>query len=177
MRFRNFSIWISVESPKPIVTKRRRGKAWNLLALKREERRKKSQMNDAAHFALCIAFVLLHYTAFNLLRKCCWMHRRSQGGPRNLAYLVILCFEKQRPKQKHCCSPKVKHFAPTQISGWLHQWLNVHISVCVLRNIFHCVIVLSKRAFALSLRVLGLFIGVQLQHDEKARNSGSILSW
>ena len=39
--------------------------------------------------------------------------KRGPGGPRPpkyLAYLVILCFEKQRSKQKHCCSPTIKHF-------------------------------------------------------------------
>ena len=29
-----------------------------------------------------------------------------------LAYLVFLCFEKRRPKQKCCCLPKVKHLPP-----------------------------------------------------------------
>jgi len=33
-------------------------------------------------------------------------------APTFLACLVILCFEKQRHKQKYCCSPKFKHFAP-----------------------------------------------------------------
>jgi len=38
-------------------------------------------------------------------------HKRSQGTlgaihhPTFLAYLVILRFEKRRPKQKYCCSP------------------------------------------------------------------------
>jgi len=32
--------------------------------------------------------------------------------PKFLAYLVILCFDKRRPKQKYCCSPKVNHFPP-----------------------------------------------------------------
>ena len=27
-----------------------------------------------------------------------------------VAYFVILCNEKQRPKHKYCCSPKGKHF-------------------------------------------------------------------
>jgi len=38
----------------------------------------------------------------------------GQGGhaPKFLTYLVILCFEKQCPKQNYCCSPKVKYFAP-----------------------------------------------------------------
>jgi len=31
-------------------------------------------------------------------------------SPTFLAYLVILWFEKRRPKQKYCFSPKVKHF-------------------------------------------------------------------
>ena len=29
-----------------------------------------------------------------------------------LANVVIVCFEKWRLKQKYCCSPKSKHFAP-----------------------------------------------------------------
>jgi len=32
--------------------------------------------------------------------------------PKFLAYLVILCFEKGRSKQKYCCSPKVKFLSP-----------------------------------------------------------------
>jgi len=54
-------------------------------------------------------------------------HRCSQGGPgdharpRFLAYLVILCFEKRRPKQKYRCSLKVKHFVPQQFWGWLRH--------------------------------------------------------
>jgi len=51
-------------------------------------------------------------------------HRRSHGAipPKKfLAYLVILCFEKRRPKRKYCCSPKVKHIAPKQIQGWLRH--------------------------------------------------------
>jgi len=35
---------------------------------------------------------------------------REHFHPKYLVYLVILCFEKRRPKQKHCCSPKIKHF-------------------------------------------------------------------
>jgi len=41
-----------------------------------------------------------------------------QGGhalTQSLAYLVILCFEKRRPEQKCCCSPKVKHFSPKSL--------------------------------------------------------------
>jgi len=41
--------------------------------------------------------------------------RRRQGGgmvPLKFYHTVILCFEKQRPKQKYCCMPKVKHFGP-----------------------------------------------------------------
>jgi len=36
----------------------------------------------------------------------------AQGtiSPKFLAYLVILSFEKRRPKQKYCCSPNIKHF-------------------------------------------------------------------
>jgi len=51
-------------------------------------------------------------------------HSRSQGGhaPQNfLKYLVILCFEKWRPKQKYCCSRKIKHFGPHKILSWLRQ--------------------------------------------------------
>ena len=54
-------------------------------------------------------------------------HRRNQKGPRGpcpvkfLAYLVILCFEKRHPKQKYCCSLKVKHFAPHKFLGWLRH--------------------------------------------------------
>ena len=49
--------------------------------------------------------------------KFIWYHRRSQGSrdpfsPKFIAYLVILCFEKRRPKQKYCWSPKVKHIRP-----------------------------------------------------------------
>jgi len=31
-----------------------------------------------------------------------WDH----ASPTVLAYLVIFCFEKRRPKQNHCCSPE-----------------------------------------------------------------------
>jgi len=61
------------------------------------------------------------------------LRRRSQGAQgaipsKLLAYLVILCFEKQRPKQKYCCSHKVKHFGPTKILGWLrHCSLMYHV--------------------------------------------------
>ena len=46
--------------------------------------------------------------------KQCRTHRYSQGGHvlQILEYLVILCFEKRRPKQKCCCLPEVKHFPP-----------------------------------------------------------------
>ena len=37
--------------------------------------------------------------------------------PKFLAYPVILCFEKQRAKQKYCCSPEVKHFGHPQNFG------------------------------------------------------------
>jgi len=32
--------------------------------------------------------------------------------PKFLEYLVILCFEKRRPKQKYCCPPKAKYLLP-----------------------------------------------------------------
>jgi len=38
-------------------------------------------------------------------------------GPKLLAYLVFLCFDKRRPEQKYCCSPKVNVLGP-KISGW-----------------------------------------------------------
>ena len=50
---------------------------------------------------------------FNSNQAFCATHRRNQGGygqPRLLVYLVILCFERRRPKQKYCCSPEVKHY-------------------------------------------------------------------
>jgi len=34
-----------------------------------------------------------------------------------LAYLVILCLEKRRPKQEYSCSPKIKHFGPLKKFG------------------------------------------------------------
>jgi len=42
--------------------------------------------------------------------------RGVQGAmpPQFLAYPVILCFEKWRPKQKYCCSPKIKHVGPSE---------------------------------------------------------------
>jgi len=48
-------------------------------------------------------------------------HRRNQGAMPSefLAYLIILRFEKRRPKQKYCCSPKIKHFGPPNRLGWL----------------------------------------------------------
>jgi len=52
-------------------------------------------------------------------------HKRSQEAmvPQNiLAYLVILCFEKRRPKQKYCCSSKVKHLGLPEILVWLRHW-------------------------------------------------------
>jgi len=36
----------------------------------------------------------------------------GHGPSKCLAYLVILCFEKRRSKQKYCCLPKIKHFGP-----------------------------------------------------------------
>jgi len=47
--------------------------------------------------------------------KLSFSTRRSQWGQGAMphkfeAYLVILCLEKRRLKQKYCCSPKVKHF-------------------------------------------------------------------
>jgi len=73
------------------------------------------------------------------------IHRNSQEGPRRqgplfLAYLVILCIEKRRPKQKYCCSPKVKHFdppqifAPVKVLGWLRQGLN-YVFCCMLHTL------------------------------------------
>jgi len=38
-----------------------------------------------------------------------------------LANVVILCFEKWRPKQKYCCTPKSKHFAQKKNLYWLRH--------------------------------------------------------
>jgi len=73
--------------------------------------------------------VKLVYPHVAVIKKLCFefdnftmSHRRSQGAlPTFLAYLIILCFEKRRPKQKYCCSPEVKHFCPPNISGWLRH--------------------------------------------------------
>jgi len=44
---------------------------------------------------------------------------RGHAPAKIAPYVVILCFEKKRPKQKYCCSPKVKHFLARQkILGW-----------------------------------------------------------
>jgi len=41
---------------------------------------------------------------------------RASRGPQFVAYIIILCFEKQGPKQKYCCSHKVEHFGtPTAV--------------------------------------------------------------
>jgi len=48
---------------------------------------------------------------------------KSWRKVRFLAYLVIFCFEKRRPKQKYCCWPKVKRFDSPKILDWLHHWL------------------------------------------------------
>jgi len=56
-------------------------------------------------------------------------HRHSQGGHgpshKFLAYLVILCFEKWRPKQKHRFPPKANILLPQKNLGWLRHgiWL------------------------------------------------------
>jgi len=44
--------------------------------------------------------------------------------PKFVAYLVILCFEKRRPKQKYCFLPKVKlSISSKKNLGWLrHCW-------------------------------------------------------
>jgi len=39
------------------------------------------------------------------------------GAQKFLAYLIILCFEKWRPKQKYCSSLKITHFDPPQSFG------------------------------------------------------------
>ena len=46
----------------------------------------------------------------------------SSAPPKCLAYLVILCVEKRRPKQKYCCSHKTNHLGPPKILGWLQHW-------------------------------------------------------
>ena len=80
--------------------------------------------------------------------KQCRTHRYSQGGHvlQILEYLVILCFEKRRPKQKCCCIPEVKHFPPkvfglaTPLAGppmtmmtkknwWSSTWYNCHYCI------------------------------------------------
>ena len=80
--------------------------------------------------------------------KQCRTHRYSQGGHalQILEYLVILCFEKRRPKQKCCCLPEVKHFPPkvfglaTPLAGppmtmmtkknwWSSTWYNCHYCI------------------------------------------------
>jgi len=38
--------------------------------------------------------------------------------PKFLAYLIILCFEKRRPKQKYCFSPKSNIFPKKIWSGY-----------------------------------------------------------
>jgi len=42
--------------------------------------------------------------------------------PKIFSILVSLCFEKQRPKQNYCCSPKIKHFVPLKLLAWLRHW-------------------------------------------------------
>jgi len=49
--------------------------------------------------------------------------------PKLLAYLVILCFDKRRHKQKYCCSPKIKHLPLPKHLGWLHHW-QLGLKVC-----------------------------------------------
>ena len=56
-----------------------------------------------------------------------WCHWRSQGAKglwstNFLSCLVILCFEKQRPKQKNVARLKSNILVP-QILGWLLHWL------------------------------------------------------
>jgi len=59
-------------------------------------------------------------------------------APTFLACLVILCFEKQRHKQKYCCSPKFKHFAPPLNFGLAtplgHHGSYSSVYVCVYKN-------------------------------------------
>ena len=54
-------------------------------------------------------FVILVNLSSRILHRC---SQGRHGHPKFLAYVAILCFEKRRPKQKYCCSPKVKYFAP-----------------------------------------------------------------
>ena len=52
-------------------------------------------------------------------------HRRSQGGPWSktfLAYIVILCFERQYLKQNSVIRLKSNILAPHKILGWLRHW-------------------------------------------------------
>ena len=48
-------------------------------------------------------------------RDCTLTHSISVA--KFFAYLVILCFEKRRPKQKYCCLPKIKNFGSPKIFG------------------------------------------------------------
>jgi len=56
------------------------------------------------------------FVFFTLICHNIGVARGDPGGyaPQILAYLVILCFEKGRLKQKYCCSPKIKHFGPSK---------------------------------------------------------------
>ena len=65
-------------------------------------------------------FVMLVNLSSRILHRC---SQGRHGHPKFLAYVAILCFEKRRPKQKYCCSPKVKYFAPPKKTlGWLCHW-------------------------------------------------------
>jgi len=54
--------------------------------------------------------------------------------PNLLEYLVILCFNRQYLQQisptKYCCSPKIRHFDPYKILGWLCHCARKYLNSC-----------------------------------------------
>jgi len=62
--------------------------------------------------------------------NCVANHRRSQGGPgchapaKFLAYTVNFVLWKAAFQTKYCYSPKIKHFGPPKMLGWLRQCRN-----------------------------------------------------
>ena len=64
-------------------------------------------------------------------------HRRSQErqwSRKFSAYLIILCFEKRRPKQKYCFSPKSNISTPSKFFPPKNLWLAALLSS--LSNLF-----------------------------------------
>jgi len=59
-------------------------------------------------------------SCYMIIPSCIGVAREDPGAMpllKFVACLIILCFEKRRPKQKYCCLPKVKQFGPSKILG------------------------------------------------------------